>query len=74
MDANMKWKTIDSAPHTGEMLLLLGTWGPALGSWRADENYPEEDYQWFDNSYDDFSTGYASTPIHATHYIELPPL
>lgn len=66
----MKWKIIDTAPKDGSLLLLFDD-GMYLGSWRSDENYPEEDPSWFDNSFDDFSCGYASVPLSPTHWCEI---
>lgn len=67
----IEWKEIDEAAKSKGLLLLTdGEWY-WLGSWGTDDNYPDEEPQWFDNSYDDFSCGYSSCPIDPTHYCEL---
>lgn len=76
---------MDSAPKDGTQLLLwcAGRDTPDVGSWRRDEGFhdnSDEDFSggtkelWLDNSYDDFSCGYASRPLTPTHWshINLP--
>lgn len=70
------WQDISTAPKTGDRLLL---WIPRLhraaqgeavfGSWRVDQGFSgNEEPLWLDESYDDYSCGYASTPLQPTHW------
>ena len=71
----MSWKTIDTAPMNGEMVVLIEEGcRPRFGYFGIDENFPEEDPQWFDDSYDDFSIGYSACPMEPTHWMALPKL
>lgn len=74
----MTWQPIDTAPKDGTDVLL---WRPGfgaldgwivIGSYREDENLSEWGKLWLENDYNEFSTGYASTPIKATHWQPLP--
>lgn len=69
-----EWRPIDTAPKDGSVLLLYvpNRCMIDMGSWRNDDNYPDEPKQWFDNSYDDYSCGYASCPLTPTHWQPLP--
>ena len=44
-----------------------------IGSFRTDQNDEDGEPLWLENDYDDWSTGYASTPSHPTHWMPLPP-
>ena len=68
------WQTIDSAPKDGtQVLLWCDNYGVEIGSYRNDMNDDEgDDPCWLDNSHDDFSCGYASTPLSPTHWMPLP--
>lgn len=68
----MDWKPIESAPRDGRDLLLWDE-RPYIGSWRKDDNVPKDGKMWLDNSYDDFSVGYASTPLKPTHWAAIDP-
>lgn len=70
------WQDISTAPKTGDRLLL---WVPrahrwnggeaVFGSWRVDGGFSgNEEPLWLDESYDDFSCGYSSTPLQPTHW------
>lgn len=67
------WQTMDSAPKDGTELLLYSGGRFHIGSFRCDAN----DFDgsggplWLDDSYDDFSCGYASTPLKPTHWASL---
>lgn len=69
----LQWQPIETAPKDGRELLLFDGY-VHLGSWTNDSNYPDEPKQWFDNSYDDYSCGYASTPLKPTHWLLKPSL
>lgn len=44
-----------------------------IGNFRVDEGFTgHEELEWLDNSYDDFSTGYAANPLQPTHWMPLP--
>lgn len=71
----MLWRPIETAPKDGTQLML---WcpdraAPMFGSFRVDEGLSGNDEPlWLDNSYDDFSCGYASCPLKPTHWMPLP--
>lgn len=71
------WQTIDTAPKHGEYVLLFcpcnGFDAFKIGSYRCDANDfdGKEGPLWLDDSYDDFSCGYASTPLKPTHWAHL---
>lgn len=68
-----EWLPIETAPKGVELLLYCDTFGVELGSYRSDDNDREGDPKWwYDNSYDDFSTGHASCPLNPTHWMPLP--
>jgi hypothetical protein len=60
-----------AAPKDGTMLLLWCNGVPTIGSWRKDDNCPLDDPLWLDNSYDDFSCGYASRPLKPSHWSRI---
>lgn len=65
---------MDAAPKDGTQLLLLcaGRDVPDVGSWRKDDGFADNDEElWLDNSYDDFSCGYASRPLSPTHWAHI---
>lgn len=70
-----QWQSIETAPKDGTQVRL---WRPeieeeTIGSFRVDEGYSgDENPGWFDNTYDDYSCGYASTPLSPTHWMPLP--
>lgn len=71
-----EWQPIATAPKDATNVLL---WCPGryrnveIGSFRVDEGFSDnEDPLWLDNSYDDFSCGYASTPLDPTYWMPLP--
>lgn len=72
--ATNSWRPIESAPRDGTQVRL---WRPeieeeTIGSFRVDEGYSgDEKPGWFDNTYDDYSCGYASTPLSPTHWMPL---
>lgn len=71
----MDWQPIETAPKDGTQLLL---WSNGycrkveIGSFRPDDGFAGDDPLWLDNSYDDFSCGYASRPLRPTHWMPLP--
>tara|TARA_R110002110_G_scaffold133494_5_gene315871 strand:+ start:694 stop:942 length:249 start_codon:yes stop_codon:yes gene_type:complete len=66
------WKLMDSAPKDGKQLLLFEEGDFYIGSWRVDEGYSgDKEPDWYDNSYDDFSTGYSSTPLSPEFWSEM---
>jgi hypothetical protein len=67
-----QWQPIEIAPKDGTELFLFDVYR-YVGAWRNDDNDDgRAPRQWFDNSYDDFSCGYASTPLTPTHWMPLP--
>ena len=71
-----EWRPIETAPRDGTYVLLWtpGFNVPRIGSFRVDDGFSgNESPLWLDDSYDDFSCGYASTPLSATHWMPLPP-
>lgn len=76
----MDWQPIETAPKDGTHVLLWCPWPwkpmagrVSVGSFREDDYAQEDGPTWLDDSHDDFSTGYASTPLRATHWMQLPP-
>ena len=73
----MDWQPIETAPKDGTRLLLwverLHSDGePVFGSWRVDSGFSgNEEPLWLDESYDDFSCGYASCPLKPTHWLPV---
>lgn len=73
MDAN--WQPIETAPKDGTAVIL---WVPGvyqcvrIGSFRSDDFREKDGPLWLENDHDDFSTGYASTPLCPTHWMPLP--
>ena len=65
-------KDMSKAPKDGTYLLLWSYSIWRIGSWRVDENFPDDEPLWLDNSYDDFSCGYASIPLNPTAWAYLP--
>lgn len=73
----MEWQRIETAPKDGTQVLLYcrhDGWDEIeIGSFRNDDNDRDgDDPCWLDNSYDDFSCGYASCPLEPTHWMPLP--
>ncbi len=75
----MEWQPIETAPKDGTLVLLWqknsfpGPGSAIIGSFRTDQNDEDGEPLWLENDYDDWSTGYASTPSHPTHWMPLPP-
>lgn len=67
------WLPIESAPKDGTEVFLWSRDRLVAGSWRVDEGFASKEPMWLDNSYDDFSCGFASTPLDPTHWMPLPP-
>ena len=65
------WQPIETAPKDVTEVLVWEML-PHLASWGNDDNFPDEDPQWFDNSYDGYSIGYSSCPLNPTHWMPLP--
>lgn len=78
------WQSIGTAPKDGTEVILFcpnikypltHPWGYEIeiGSWRVDDGCSgDKEPLWLDNSYNDFSTGYASNPLEPTHWMPLP--
>ena len=68
------WQPIEGAPKDGSVILLYVPMYdfPKMGSWREDENMGHLGEMWLDESFDDFSCGFASVPIQPTHWMPLP--
>lgn len=70
------WMPIETAPKDGRDILgfvpsdIFPEGKVVILSWREDDNVHE--FAWLDHSYDDFSTGWASTPYDPTHWMPLP--
>ena len=70
----MSWQPIETAPKDGTLVILYGGYfGVSLGSWREDDYLAERGEMWLDNSYDEYSTGFASWPLEPSHWMPLPP-
>lgn len=75
-----EWQPIETAPKNGKHVLLWCPWlnDPvnmgyvSVGSFREDDYAHDDGPTWLDDSHDDFSTGYASRPLRATHWMPLP--
>ena len=73
----MSWKPIEEAKKDGTEYLLLvkdhsGGYYRTLGSFRVDGGYSgNKEPLWLDDTYDDWSTGYESTPIDPVAFIDL---
>jgi hypothetical protein len=70
------WQPIETAPKDGTLVLLFTKRKEysrvQIGSFREDDFVPGEP-MFFADDYDDFSTGYCSTPLDdATHWMPLP--
>jgi len=44
-----------------------------FGSWRVDEGFSSKEPMWLDESYDDYSCGFASNPLEPTYWMPIPP-
>lgn len=63
---------MDAAPKDGTMLLLWVNGRCEVGSWRKDDGFADNNGElWLDNSYDDFSCGYASRPLTPSHWAHI---
>jgi len=67
-----QWLPIEYAPKDGRYLMLWDGKHVSRGSWREDAFMDDEGPLWLRDDYDDFSTGYASTPLRPTHWFDLP--
>ena len=67
---NSGWKNILTAPKDGTILFLTDGQRMCRGSWKQD--WLTEEVGWFDEHYDDFSTGYSFGPLLPTHWMPLP--
>jgi hypothetical protein len=67
------WRDIATAPRDGTDCVLWDGRRARFGSWRVDEGFASKEPMWLDDSYDDFSCGFASVPITPTHWMPLPP-
>ena len=69
------WQDISTAPRDGTRVFLWAVSGDEgrveTGSWRVDEGFASKDEMWLDDSYDDFSCGFASNPLSPTHWRPL---
>ena len=64
LELQPSWQHIRLAPKDGtQVWLLLEDGRQVTGSWRMDEFTEDEPPQWFDDSHDDYSCGYASNPL-----------
>jgi len=68
-----EWQSIETAPKDGTQLLLWSRRSAVVGSWRVDVGFGGPEPTWLDNSYDDFSCGYAAVPLTPTHWMPIPP-
>ena len=70
----MKWEPIETAPKDGRKIILwCDRFGLSIGSWRVDWGHSgDESPLWLRDDYDDFSCGYASTPLDPTHWMPIP--
>jgi hypothetical protein len=66
------WQPIETAPRDETKVLLWSDGGAVFGSWRVDKGYASKKPMWLDESYDDFSCGFASVPLDPTHWMPLP--
>lgn len=64
------WQDIESAPKDGTVLLLADGEMVLRGSFK--EDYLTEEMGWFDEHWDDYSTGSTYTPLNPTHWQPLP--
>lgn len=68
------WQTMDKAPMNGADVLICDERGRYhIGSYRCDANDFDgsEGPLWLDNSYNDFSCGYASVPLKPKYWAAL---
>lgn len=68
-----EWHTMDTAPRDETTVLLWVRGRVALGSFREDDNMSADGPMWLADDHDDYSTGFASTPLRgASHWQPLP--
>jgi len=78
--AMSEWRPIKTAPKDGTYVWL---WCPSpyypeggrieKGSFRRDEGFSGNKKRlWLNDKYDEYSLGYASTPLDPTHWMPLP--
>jgi len=65
------WQDISTAPKDGTVLLLADGEMVLRGSFK--EDYLSGETGWFDEHWDDYSTGSTFTPLKPTHWQPLPP-
>lgn len=66
------WRDIKTAPKNGKNVLLWDGNRIEIGSYRKDDNERGRKKHWLLNDYDDWSCGFASTPVQPTHWMPLP--
>lgn len=68
-----QWRPIETAPKDGTLVLLVQPWRrTAIGSYRIDQMAHDAGPTWLADDYDEYSTGYASTPLAPAYWMPLP--
>lgn len=71
--ADTGWRDIATAPRDGTRLVLWDLSRAVFGSWRVDEGFSSKEPMWLDESYNDYSCGFASNPLEPTYWMPIPP-